>query len=65
VVFSLPELDPAFTNSRALVADRMDGEPLSARDGPLHLVLPDEKMESRWVRMLERIDVIASAELPR
>src|SRR5436190_2106337 len=37
IVFALPELDPAFTNTPVLVADRMDGQPLSARDGPLRI----------------------------
>ena len=61
-LFSLPELDPAFSDSRALVADRMDGQPLSAHDGPLRLVLPNEKRESRWVRMVERIEMASAPE---
>jgi hypothetical protein len=61
-VFSLPELDPAYSDSRALVADRMDGAPLSDHDGPLRIILPNEKRESRWVRMVERIEVVASPQ---
>jgi len=61
-VFSLPELDPAFTDTRALVADRMDGQPLSPRDGPLRLVLPSEKRETRWVRMVERIEILSAPD---
>lgn len=64
-VFSLPELDPAFTDSRALIADRMDGQPLSAHDGPLRLVLPSEKRETRWVRMVERIEILAAPDAVR
>jgi hypothetical protein len=56
-IFSLPELDPAFSDTRALLADRMDGQPLSPHDGPLRLVLPSEKRETRWVRMAERIEI--------
>jgi DMSO/TMAO reductase YedYZ molybdopterin-dependent catalytic subunit len=58
----LPELDPAFSDSRALIADRMDGQPLSPHDGPLRLVLPSEKRETRWVRMVERIEIQSAPE---
>lgn len=59
-VYALPEFDPAFTDNRAIVADRMDGRPLDAHDGPLRLVLPSEKRESRWVRMVERIQILSA-----
>jgi hypothetical protein len=64
-LFSLPELDPAFTDSRALLADKVDGQPLSAHDGPLRLVLPAEKREARWVRMVERIEILAAPDAVR
>jgi DMSO/TMAO reductase YedYZ molybdopterin-dependent catalytic subunit len=64
-LFSLPELDPAFTDNRALLADKMDGQPLSAHDGPLRLVLPSEKREARWVRMVERIEILAAPDAVR
>jgi DMSO/TMAO reductase YedYZ molybdopterin-dependent catalytic subunit len=52
VVFALPELDPAFTERVVLLADRRDGQPLSAAEGPLRLVVPDEKRHARWVRQV-------------
>jgi DMSO/TMAO reductase YedYZ molybdopterin-dependent catalytic subunit len=61
-IFSLPELDPAFSDTRALVADHMDGQPLPSRDGPLRLVLPAEKRETRWVLMLERIEILSAPD---
>jgi DMSO/TMAO reductase YedYZ molybdopterin-dependent catalytic subunit len=61
-VFSLPEFDPAFDDTEALLADRMDGEPIPTRDGPLRLILPKEKRESRWMRMVERIEVVSTPE---
>jgi len=64
-IFSLPEFDPAFTDSRALLADKMDGQPLNDRDGPLRLVLPAEKREARWVRMVERIEILAAPDAVR
>ena len=52
VVFALPELDPAFTDREVLLADRRDGQPLAAAEGPLHLVVPGEKRHARWVRQV-------------
>jgi DMSO/TMAO reductase YedYZ molybdopterin-dependent catalytic subunit len=52
VVFALPELDPAFTERVVLLADHRDGQPLAAAEGPLRLVIPDEKRQARWVRQV-------------
>jgi DMSO/TMAO reductase YedYZ molybdopterin-dependent catalytic subunit len=60
VVFSLAELDSAFSESDVLVADSMDGAPLSATIGPLRLVVPHDKRPARWVRMLKSIKVVRS-----
>jgi DMSO/TMAO reductase YedYZ molybdopterin-dependent catalytic subunit len=53
VVFALPELDPAFAERVVLLADRRDGQPLSTAEGPLRLVVPDEKRHARWVRQVQ------------
>jgi DMSO/TMAO reductase YedYZ molybdopterin-dependent catalytic subunit len=58
VVFSLAEIDPAFTDRKVLVADRQDGKPLSEAQGPLRLVVPDEKVFARWVRQVRIMEVI-------
>ena len=52
VIFALPELDPAFTERVVLLADHRDGQPLSTAEGPLRLVVPDEKRHARWVRQV-------------
>lgn len=57
VIFSLAELDPGFEDSGVLVADRMDGAPITGDLGPLRLVVPHDKRPARWVRMLESITV--------
>src|ERR1039457_4787028 len=57
-LFSVSELDPAFTNGLVLIADRVDGKPLSARDGPLKIVVPGDKRADRWVRGVERLQVV-------
>ena len=56
-VFALPELDHAFTDRVILLADRRDGKPLSEREGPLRIVVPDEKREARWVRQIVTLTI--------
>ncbi|MGO9516171.1 MAG: molybdopterin-dependent oxidoreductase [Candidatus Korobacteraceae bacterium] len=58
VVFSLAELDPDFGNTQVLVAESVDGQPLAAKEGPLRLVVPGDKRQARWVRMVTRISVM-------
>jgi len=58
VVFALPELDPAFTDSKVLVAYAANGKPLPDGQGPLRIVAPQEKRPARWIRMLQRIQVV-------
>ena len=57
-VFSLAELDPAFTSNDVIVADTVDGKPLFGYQGPLRLVAPHDKRGARSVRMLQTIDVV-------
>lgn len=58
VVFSLAELDPAFTGSDIIVADTVDGQPLAAQQGPVRIVAPRDTRRARSIRMLERIEVV-------
>ncbi|APW61071.1 molybdopterin-dependent oxidoreductase [Paludisphaera borealis] len=51
-LFALPELDPAYTDRTILLADRRDGQPLTAREGPYQIIVPGEKRHSRWVRQV-------------
>jgi DMSO/TMAO reductase YedYZ molybdopterin-dependent catalytic subunit len=51
-VFALPELDPAYTDKVILLADKRDGKSMDAREGPLRIVVPDEKRHARWVRQV-------------
>jgi DMSO/TMAO reductase YedYZ molybdopterin-dependent catalytic subunit len=51
-VFALPELDRAFTDQIVLLADRRNGKPLPEKEGPLRIVVPDEKRQARWVRQV-------------
>jgi DMSO/TMAO reductase YedYZ molybdopterin-dependent catalytic subunit len=56
-VFALAELDPAFTDRVILLADRRDGKPLSAREGPFQIIVPGEKKHARWVRQVMKLRV--------
>jgi DMSO/TMAO reductase YedYZ molybdopterin-dependent catalytic subunit len=58
VLFSLAELDPAFTSSTIIVADTVDGKPLFAYQGPFRIVSPRDTRAARSIRMLQRLDVV-------
>jgi DMSO/TMAO reductase YedYZ molybdopterin-dependent catalytic subunit len=58
VVYTLTELDPSFTSNKIIVADTVNGKPLFQYQGPLRLVVPNEKKGARSIRMLEKITVV-------
>jgi hypothetical protein len=58
VVYTLTEMDTAFTDSEILLADRPKGQPLTEAQGPFRIVVPGDKKPARSLRMLERIDVV-------
>jgi DMSO/TMAO reductase YedYZ molybdopterin-dependent catalytic subunit len=58
VAFSLAELDADFAAESVLVADTADGKPLASDQGPLRLVVPADKRQGRWVRLLKIISVV-------
>jgi DMSO/TMAO reductase YedYZ molybdopterin-dependent catalytic subunit len=57
-VFSLAELDEDFAHEQVIVADLVDGKPLAPGQGPLRLVVPGDKRQGRWVRLLQSITVV-------
>ncbi|MGQ0646986.1 MAG: molybdopterin-dependent oxidoreductase [Gemmatimonadaceae bacterium] len=59
-VFAIAELDPAITAKVVLVVDRKNGAPLAPEDGPLRIVVPDEKRPVRWVRQIIGIRVVSA-----
>jgi DMSO/TMAO reductase YedYZ molybdopterin-dependent catalytic subunit len=60
VVFSLEEVGPDTSASRVLLADRRNGQPLSAGEGPLRVIAPTAR-HSRWIRQVVRISVREAA----
>src|SRR5262249_47639636 len=57
VVLALPEVDPDLTDRVVLLADRKDGKPLGADEGPYRLIVPGDKRNMRWVKQVARISV--------
>jgi len=55
VIFSLAELDPAFTNRVIILADKKDGKPLENGVGPFRLVVPDENRPARSVHEVSHL----------
>jgi hypothetical protein len=59
-VFALPELDPAFSEKRVYLVTKRDGKPLSEKEGPFRIVVPDEKRPARWVRQVTALRIEAA-----
>lgn len=59
-IFSLPEIDPEFTQKTVLVAFQMDCKMLPVGDGPFRLVVPADKKHARWIRQLTSIRILDS-----
>jgi hypothetical protein len=59
VVFALAEVDPAFAAREIILADKRDGKPLDAKEGPFRIVAPGDKRPARWVRQVTALKVIA------
>jgi hypothetical protein len=58
VVFTLPELDPAFSDRVILLADKANGRPLDSKEGPFRIIVPREKRLARWVRQVTTLKVV-------
>jgi hypothetical protein len=64
VVIALPEIDPAFIdpafNDREFILGYLkDGKPMDEKEGPLRIVIPQEKRMARWVRQVTRLKIVA------
>lgn len=61
VIFALPELSDEFSDNIVLIADRVNGEPISGRDGPLRIVATHDKKHARWVRNVTSLTIQTGA----
>ena len=59
VVFALAEIDPDFATREIILADKRDGKPLDAKQGPFRIVAPGDKQPARWARMVTSLRVVA------
>ena len=58
VIFSLPEIDPEFSGKEILLAHSRDGNPLDEGVGPFRFVIPEEKLQARWVREVVAVKLV-------
>ena len=58
-VFALAELAPSIGEKTVILADRSDGKSLTVTDGLLKIVVPGEKMHSRWVRQVTDLEIVS------
>ncbi len=56
VAITLCDTDPGCRSGQAIVADTLDGRPLTS-DGAFKLILSEDKMPGRWVRNLDALTV--------
>ena len=57
VVFAIAELSDEFSERRVIVADKVNGGPISGGDGPLRIIVSDEKKHARWVRNVTSLTI--------
>ena len=57
VVLALADLDPSLGGKRILLADRMDGRPLPAAEGPWRLLVGGDQRPARSARQVLRIRI--------
>jgi len=58
VVYALAELDPTIADSGVIVADKREGQPLGPNEGPLRIIVPNDKRPARSLKLLHEIDVV-------
>ncbi len=59
-LFSLAEVDDATgSTTGVLLADKVNGEPLEIREGPLQLIVPTDKRQARSARMVVEITLVS------
>ena len=62
MVFAFGEIDPRLSDDVILIADHHRGEPLSATDGALALIVVGDKRPARWVSHLQRLRVMDASK---
>ncbi|GLU55461.1 molybdopterin-dependent oxidoreductase [Dyadobacter frigoris] len=58
VIYSLPEIDPEFTDQVIILATEKDGQPLPNGEGPFRIITPNDKKQARWIREVRSIKIV-------
>jgi hypothetical protein len=58
VAFALAEIDPAFATRQIILADKREGKPLDAKEGPFRIVAPGDQRPARWIRQVTDLKII-------
>ena len=61
VVFALAEIDPRFSDRDVLLCFEKDGAALNDKEGPLRMIVPDDKRHARWARRVTELAIDAGA----
>lgn len=61
VALGLAEADPGTRAQRIILADKADGAPLNATDGPFRLVVEGDLRPARSARMVRKISIVRLA----
>jgi hypothetical protein len=59
VVLALTDLDPTLGGRRTLLANRVEGQPLPAKEAPFRLLIAGDQRPSRWARNVVAVRVRA------
>lgn len=57
IIFSLAEIDPAFTSRKIILANRKDDKLLAADEGPFRIIIEGEKRKPRNARQVISLTV--------
>lgn len=58
VIYSLPEIDPEFTDQVIMLATEKDGQALQNGEGPFRIITPNDKKQARWIREVRSIKIV-------
>ena len=64
MVFSIPEIHPSLGGRAVLLANHVNGEPLSEKLAPYQVIVPGSDLHARWIRQVTRILVQPATASP-
>lgn len=58
VAFAYAELDPSIGGAGVIIADQREGQPITGPQGPLHLVVPTDRGDARYIDNVQEIQLM-------